>query len=78
MSKLYKPVASSTFVNITSARVVTLKVATHNAPVVTVFAGPLGRTGTKATKSFDSREDARDYAERRVNELVDNGYVQVA
>lgn len=78
MSKLYKPVASSTFVNVDSKRVVTVKVATHNAPHVTVFAGPLGRSGAKNVKSFDSREDARDYAERRVNELVDNGYVQVA
>lgn len=79
MKNVYVPVQSHTFVNASRRTFRTLRIALHNAPVVTQIWGSLDGHGRFARKLYaESREQARDYVENKIAQLVDNGFVQVA
>ena len=75
----YAAVTSMTFVNTTTRNAFwTIRLAVHNRPTVTTMFGALGTAGQKRVKSFESREEAREYVAAKIDEKLGRFYVQVA
>lgn len=72
----YRPVQKTTLIN--DSRYYHVSVATHNRPTVTLRWGSLRRGNAfKRRFEFDSREEARDYAEERIARMAERGFVEV-
>jgi predicted DNA-binding WGR domain protein len=66
-----------TFVNPQRSKFWTIRIS-HRVPVVTTRWGTLGKKGWSKTVQRDSREDASDYAEPKIDVKVRHGFIQVA
>lgn len=55
----------------------TVKIDAPNMRVTTLW-GRLGTLGAHRVRFFNDRESLWDYAERKIDEKVDAGYVQIA
>lgn len=65
------------FVNPEARRFWSIRLDFNNRRIV-IYYGKLGKVGGRRIQPIHSREEARDYVERQVEQRVDRGYVQIA
>jgi hypothetical protein len=74
MKSNYTPVRRALMANYKLGANVYLSVSTHNVPMVRTTVKRVGQAKVERVQQFDSREEAREYFEERIEKLGDRGY----